>query len=421
MESRRSMLRWVGAGLGGACVVALGGVGLDAVSRDRPSSPDPPGELNRSQAVEETAPGTAHFVSPSGDDDAPGSRSRPFETVEAALELVAPGDLIVLRGGVYNRTSALDLSGTDGTAERRIVLTGHPGERPVIRFDGPDPGGWSADGGVRLDDTSYWTIRNLTVERSPYLGLKLSGEGTSHVLVRDVEVAGNYLAGLGVHDGASNNELVDVVAYDNFDSDAGGRDADGIQFNGADDNAVRGGVCYGNSDDGIDLWRSRRILVEDCRCWANGRGPNGDGNGFKLGGGNRRSGEHDVHRNVAFANRAAGFDQNGAELPVEVFNNTAVGNGTDYAFGGTPHVLTNNIATDGPDAVGSDVVDRYNTWNLDITNPRFAGMTPGDSSFFRLTAESPCIDSGTDVGLAYAGPRPDLGAFEFRSGFVGRG
>lgn len=46
----------------------------------------------------------------------------------------------------------------------------------------------------------------------------------------------------------------------------------------------------------------------------------------------------------------------------------------------------------------------------DVTSdPEFVNAAGGD---FRLGGTSPCIDAGTDVGLPYVGPAPDMGAFE---------
>ncbi|WP_158205976.1 right-handed parallel beta-helix repeat-containing protein [Halomarina oriensis] len=283
----------------------------------------------------------------------------------------------------------------------------------MIRFDGPSPGGWQVDSGVVLENSAFWTVRNLRIRNSRHLGLRLTGTGTHDTLVSNVETSGNYLSGIGVYEGASNNLLSDVWAHDNFDRDNGGDDADGIQFGAADGNVVRRAVCYGNSDDGIDLWESRDVLVEDCWCWQNGRGKTGNGNGFKLGGGERSSGGQTVRWNVAFANRAAGFDQNGADVPMRVYNNTAVANAAAYVFYDVPHDLKNNIAFGGSVDVNDAVRDAHNTWSLDITDPGFVSRRPRDEAFLRLLPTSPCVDAGADVGLEYAGPRPDLGAFEF--------
>ncbi len=48
--------------------------------------------------------------------------------------------------------------------------------------------------------------------------------------------------------------------------------------------------------------------------------------------------------------------------------------------------------------------------NLNSVNPLFVNTNTGD---FHLQANSPCIDTGTDVGLPFAGNNPDMGCYEF--------
>ena len=47
------------------------------------------------------------YVAPDGDDSADGSIEAPFKTFKTALVLVAPGDFIYARGGVYGRENAM--------------------------------------------------------------------------------------------------------------------------------------------------------------------------------------------------------------------------------------------------------------------------------------------------------------------------
>ncbi len=84
------------------------------------------------------------FVAPDGDDAAPGSRKRPFRTLErarnavralkAAGPLPAGGIAVVLRGGVYRRTTSFTLGPEDsGTPGAPILYRAAPGERVVVR------------------------------------------------------------------------------------------------------------------------------------------------------------------------------------------------------------------------------------------------------------------------------------------------
>ncbi|WP_158205975.1 hypothetical protein [Halomarina oriensis] len=85
MESRRSMLKLLGAGLGGVAVVAAGGFALDQSRRDdRP--PARPGSSAGETTDHPLAPnGRAYFVAPDGADGNEGTMAAPFGTVDRAV------------------------------------------------------------------------------------------------------------------------------------------------------------------------------------------------------------------------------------------------------------------------------------------------------------------------------------------------
>jgi hypothetical protein len=127
-------------------------------------------------------------------------------------------------------------------------------------------------------------------------------------------------------------------------------------------------------------------------------------------------------------------------------NNTSFKNGTQYdmlasifhsdgtrkdgviLMGDHVHRMRNNIGFPDDNTNMSGVDDTFNTWNLKIdqTNDDFVGTTdtgfmgprqPDGSlpniGFVKLREGSPLIDRGTDVGIAFNGKAPDLGAYEF--------
>ena len=372
---------------------------------------------NRSQTeTQSTASGSEIFVSPDGDDGNPGTKENPLGTVRAAARSVTPGDTIYLRGGTYDRTDTVKISGIHGSEDARITLAGYPGERPVFTFDGPRPGGWDASGGIELSDVRFWSVRNLTVRNSRFIGFRISGARNNEF--EAIRVYNNNLVGFAVHNRSSNNVIRNVVSANNFDPQNGGSDADGMSINNSDDNTLVNCKFYYNSDDGLDLWQSRSIEVRGCLSWDNGRGESGDGNGFKLGG-TEEAGGHRVVRNAAFTNRRAGFNDNSATIPMQVYNNTAWSNSSNYQFYSANHELANNISHAGNTRLEPPVNHHDNTWNLGIEKPGFASYYPNSERFLRLSEGSPCIDSGVDVGMEYVGEAPDLGAYEY--GMANRG
>ena len=80
------------------------------------------------------APATQYFVAPEGADTSPGSRVRPFATVQKAADVMAPGDTCWVRGGTYRETVALKRSGQEG---KPLRFAAYPGE--VVTLSGTEP------------------------------------------------------------------------------------------------------------------------------------------------------------------------------------------------------------------------------------------------------------------------------------------
>lgn len=94
--------------------------------------------LTASPASASTSAGAAEiWVAPDGDDAGPGTRRRPFRTVQRAQQAVrAAGDstdvTVRLRGGTYELAEPLQFVPADGGPTRSVAYTAAPGERPVL-------------------------------------------------------------------------------------------------------------------------------------------------------------------------------------------------------------------------------------------------------------------------------------------------
>lgn len=80
------------------------------------------------------------FVSPSGDDDAVGTKQQPFASVKHAAKKAGAGDVIYLAGGTWS--SEVVLKGLRGEPGKFIVIAPSPGAK--VTFDGTDalPDAW---------------------------------------------------------------------------------------------------------------------------------------------------------------------------------------------------------------------------------------------------------------------------------------
>ncbi len=66
---------------------------------------------------------------PQASDDGPGSAARPWKTISKAAETAGPGDLVVIRGGVYRERV---VAKTSGTAQAPIRFEAAPGEHVLL-------------------------------------------------------------------------------------------------------------------------------------------------------------------------------------------------------------------------------------------------------------------------------------------------
>ncbi len=102
------------------------------------------------------------FVSPEGDDSwsgrlpaaNPDRSDGPFRTLKKAGDVMQPGEICILRGGVYRETLRPSCS---GTAAKPIVFRAFPGETPIL--SGADPlGDWRDEGNGLWSATLGWDL-----------------------------------------------------------------------------------------------------------------------------------------------------------------------------------------------------------------------------------------------------------------------
>jgi hypothetical protein len=95
-----------------------------------------------------------YVVSTTGDNDAAGTTAAPFRTIERGIQaLCMPGDVLVIRGGVYSER--MDVIAKKGGGDAPIVIRGEAGEQVFI--DGPEPVDVSGQpAGFRVAANSEW-------------------------------------------------------------------------------------------------------------------------------------------------------------------------------------------------------------------------------------------------------------------------
>jgi hypothetical protein len=398
------------------------------------------------------ANGSTYYVDPNGTDSGSGDIGHPFKTIPYAVGLAAAGDTIYVRGGTHIYTTTITIS-KSGTAGAKYYLYAYPGERPLLNFSSMAVNGNNR--GILLTG-SYWYIKGIDIKGAGDNGMWMS---SSNNIIEFCSFYENRDSGLQLNDGAANNQIINCDSYYNCDPGQGNADGFSPKLAVGSGNYFYGCRSWQNSDDAYDGYlrpttgpNSVNTTYENC--WAMKAGylksgavaTSGNGNGFKMGGGDNSNAaklRHNVTLKncLAFNNSAKGFDQNNDKGDMTLYNCTAFNNGTgiggaNYSIsvvlaGGATAKITNCVYLTGSMNLAAWVVQTTNSWlsPFTTTSADFVSIDPSaaygarkadgslpDITFMRLANGSDLIDGGTDVGLPYHGSAPDLGAFEHIDG-----
>jgi len=324
-------------------------------------------------------PAGALVVATNGNDANPGTLTRPLATIQRAVNLVQPGGTIAIRGGTYALTTNIQIV-KSGTAAAPITMASFEGERVII--DGeplpntPAPLGGSiprAQRGAIHQEASWWRFTGLEVINGPY---GIYCDGCNNNIWDRLVIHDCYETGFQLQGASSNNLILNLDSFANRDPRKNGESADGlgIKEGTGTGNVVRGARLWNNVDDGFDAWKFLSpIQIEDSMAWGNGFNrwnfPNfaGDGNGFKLGGGDPDPpANHVVHNTMSFSNAKHGFTDNGNPGVLTIDHAAAWHNGgTGFVFTSSRSKLTANLAASNttPMSLGSST-GSGNSWDI---------------------------------------------------------
>jgi len=338
--------------------------------------------------------------------------------IEKAFSTLVAGDVLFLKGGVYDVSNKFLAIRAKGTSSNPIIVESYPGEKAIL--DGKDK--IYIENGERVGDivgmqlktdAEYVQIRKIAITHSGGEGVVVYG---SHNIIEGNEIYNNKIAGIRLNsikfDGSSWNSGYNIiqnnVIHDNSDvglthgSYRDGGNADGISISRGSYNKVLHNTVYNNSDDGIDTWHSNDTEVAYNIVYGHGIG-SGDGGGIKLGGDMTKSTLTGMrayaHHNISYGNRSMGFNLN-AGRGVRIENNTAYNNG-QYGFvlgsyeklGNYTPSLKNNISFEnnkGDLDINHEKGQENNSWQMD-DSIEFISTDSQSNGFLR-----PVIDS--DMG-----------------------
>lgn len=394
------------------------------------------------------------YVAINGSDSNPGTIALPFKTLNKAIAQTTPGQTIYVRGGTYFYSDTITLT-KNANNVNMYKIWAYGNEKPVLDFSGSPFGarGFTLTG-------YYWHLKGLEIRYAQDNAIKIEG---SYNIVENCVLHHNEDTGLqiglateSVNPGgqlAAYNQVINCDSYRNFDSTTNGSNADGFaaKLHPGPGNVFKGDRSWENADDGWDMFLTDYpVIVENSWTWHNGDrtlfgNPSswgGNGNGFKVGGGNNHA-AHILKNCIAFDHKygsgsaTKGFDQNHNFSGVTIYNSVAWDNTINYSFyeqpdDGTHHILKNNVGFNWVNSnvnLSADTIQASNSWILTATVTADAadflslaaslaqalrqadGSLP-NNDFARLVSGSDLIDQGVDVGIPYCGAAPDLGAFE---------
>ncbi|KAG8164109.1 hypothetical protein KVR01_006027 [Diaporthe batatas] len=267
-----------------------------------------------------------YYVSPTGSSSGTGTLESPFASIQTAVDKAVAGDVITLRGGTYKPTKNISIK-KSGTASAYYTLTAYGDESlggSLARAD---------RGVLHFEGSSYWNVSKITLINGPY-GVYLQ-DGNNNIFDRLV-THDNYESGFQMQGSVSNNKILYLDSYMNRDPRKNGESADGFacKEGSGTGNIIKGARLWNNVDDGLDLWEfASPVTIEDTISWGNGFNRwdftpfEGDGNGYKLGGGSTTKANHVVTNSIAFSNAAKGFTDNKQPGAFTFTRNTAYRNG----------------------------------------------------------------------------------------------
>ncbi|MDO5519941.1 MAG: fibronectin type III domain-containing protein [bacterium] len=278
----------------------------------------------------------AIYVSPQGTANGKGTKASPLD-ISTAVAFVQPGQEIILLGGEYKLSSAIEIPrGLNGTAEKRITLMSDPSEKAVLNFAD------STTGGIILK-ADYWHIYNLEIKNTKQ-GKPMHIQGNNNIaeklLIHDNADTGLQINGSSEESYAmwpSNNLVQSVEVYNSCDPLANDADGFAAKITVGDNNVFRYCISHHNIDDGWDLYAKSTsgsigaVTIDSCVAYSNGKLTEdsgntqiGEGNGFKLGG-ESMPGAHILKNSVSFNNLAKGVTSNSGPDP-KVYNVTSFAN-----------------------------------------------------------------------------------------------
>jgi len=370
-----------------------------------------------------------YYVATNGSNSNPGTISQPFLTIAKGVSVLTPGDTLFVESGTYAESLQATIPG--GTSwSNPVTVMAYPGDTVTI-----EPTSAQNAQSVFMfygAQEQYIVVQGFTINATHVTNdaVKItdssSGGAASHIKIDDCEIENAPQCGVLTTDGADYNEFIDLTVHNNGTTDL----HHGLYIS-TSANIVSGCTSYSNAGCGIQVYSDSSTtdcngnIISGNLCYNNGFGGYGEGIDISSGSGMQ------VYNNICYGNTDEGIQiQYYSPTDIAVINNTCVGNtsygiyvGADSSGDAVNIFVENNICYN--NTAGAFLADAGTSTtqltNLFGVNPLFVNLA-GDN--FHLTAGSPAIDAGTATNAPstdFAGnARPQgssyhIGAYEYVS------
>ena len=153
-----------------------------------------------------------YYVATNGSDSAAGTLVAPWRTVQKAANTLAPGDTVLVRGGVYNERVTINISGS--AAGGYVTFQDYPGETPIL--DGTGLTVPATDNGMFLiQDKGHiavqgFEIRNYRTSTKNIVPAGIFVSGASH----DITMRSNRVHHIETnYSGSNGGDAFGIVVY----------------------------------------------------------------------------------------------------------------------------------------------------------------------------------------------------------------
>lgn len=204
--------------------------------------------------------GASYYVATNGSDANQGTIDQPFATLNKGAAVLNPGDTLYVRGGTYYQTVYAPASGTPAAP---VTISGYQAETAVI--DGAYTNPASSWGNLFLVQGSNAVVKNLTIKRSNWIGLALTGPYDQAVNINSQSNMENGIIVTGSADyGVVQNCQVYYNAKSNegFQATRGGWSTGLSAARGPSYVTLRGNQVWNNWGEGLSTFESQHTLMQ---------------------------------------------------------------------------------------------------------------------------------------------------------------